>query len=802
LKPHTTIPQKILNTLLVLLTGMVASSGLLAQKGVVLTGQLLYEDGRKAIGCEVICHVLTTRHTTRSDDSGRFGFILPAQAELQHVNLTCYCEEGIHKINFVPDSALYHIDVRIPMQEQQLDYVLLVGKNTAPFARGMRGELLLESKKNQILRLDEIAAQLGQNNARQTFGRIPGLNIAENDAGGLQLSIGSRGLNPNRSAEFNIRQNGYDISADPMGYPDAYYTPPFLAIREIMVIRGAGALQYGTQFGGLIQFSLKEPWGKGIHGSSEMTYGSFNSMNWFGELSLQSKHTGSYSYLQVKDIEGWRPNSGLQSIKGYSSIILRQNDKFHIKGEYTFTEYLAQQPGGLTDMEFNRDPSQSKRSRNWFGISWHIPALSMQWKINANTTLNGRIFGLAGSRSAVGNLGFINRTDDMGPRNLLNDTYRNMGSEWRIRQRFAWKGMEITGVTGLRYFYGHTTKWQGWGKASAEPDFTPLDSVGARQSYHHFNGHNLAGFGEYTFRITPRWSITPGFRLEYLHTKAEGEFQAETRVLGDTGLLIRRFPLAGIGSSYRLTRNTELYFNYTRNYRAINLSDIRVINPNIRIDPDMRDESGFTADLGLRGQISKRFRFDMSIYLLDYRNRIGTVLRYDSSFNIYRYRTNLANALSRGAEWYGEWLVSRASDRRPGIAIFLSQSLNHARYTKSPERNVQGKRLEYAPAFVSRSGIQMAWRGWGLSFSHHHTGMQYSDATNAKYAPTATAGIIPAWQVMDAALEYGIGIFRMRCGVNNLANSMYFTRRADNYPGPGIIPAERRNLFVSLRITW
>ncbi|MFC7670651.1 hypothetical protein ACFQT0_27180 [Hymenobacter humi] len=62
---------------------------------------------------------------------------------------------------------------------------------------------------------------------------MAGLNIWENDQGGLQLSIGGRGLDPNRTSNFNVRQNNYDISADALGYPESYYTPPTEAIKRI-----------------------------------------------------------------------------------------------------------------------------------------------------------------------------------------------------------------------------------------------------------------------------------------------------------------------------------------------------------------------------------------------------------------------------------------------------------------------------------------------------------------------------------------------------------------------------------------
>jgi Fe(3+) dicitrate transport protein len=60
-----------------------------------------------------------------------------------------------------------------------------------------------------------------QNNARQIFAQVVGLTINES-YGGLQLSIGGRGLDPNRTSNFNTRQNGF-ISADVLGYPESYY---------------------------------------------------------------------------------------------------------------------------------------------------------------------------------------------------------------------------------------------------------------------------------------------------------------------------------------------------------------------------------------------------------------------------------------------------------------------------------------------------------------------------------------------------------------------------------------------------
>ncbi|MDZ7897150.1 MAG: hypothetical protein U5N85_03865 [Arcicella sp.] len=76
---------------------------------------------------------------------------------------------------------------------------------------------------------------------------------------GFNWGVASRGLSPNRSWEFNVRMNSYDITSDPMGYPEAYYTPPMEVVDRIEIVRGASFLQYGPQFGGLMNFVMREP---------------------------------------------------------------------------------------------------------------------------------------------------------------------------------------------------------------------------------------------------------------------------------------------------------------------------------------------------------------------------------------------------------------------------------------------------------------------------------------------------------------------------------------------------------------
>jgi Fe(3+) dicitrate transport protein len=120
------------------------------------------------------------------------------------------------------------------------------------------GTSIMAGKKNSLIVMDNINGNVVTNTMRQVMAKVPGVHVWESDGSGIQIGVAARGLSPNRSWEFNTRQNGYDIAADPFGYPEAYYTPQLQAVQRIQVVRGAGSLQYGPQFGGMINFVLRD----------------------------------------------------------------------------------------------------------------------------------------------------------------------------------------------------------------------------------------------------------------------------------------------------------------------------------------------------------------------------------------------------------------------------------------------------------------------------------------------------------------------------------------------------------------
>ncbi len=88
--------------------------------------------------------------------------------------------------------------------------------------------------------------------------------------------------------------------------------------------------------------------------------------------------------------------------------------------------------------------------------------------------------------------------------------------------------------------------------------------------------------------------------------------------------------MVGIGASYKPVKGIEIFGNFSQNYRSVTFSDIRVVNPSYQIDPNISDESGFTADLGMRGIFRDILNYDVGVYGLWYADRLGEVLKAET----------------------------------------------------------------------------------------------------------------------------------------------------------------------------
>lgn len=721
--------------------------------------------------------------------------------------------------------------------------VTVVGRNSKSDIQQLPeivGTSIYAGKKNALIVLDNVKGNVVTNNMRQIAAKIPGIHIWESDGSGIQIGIAARGLSPNRSWEFNVRQNGYDIAADPFGYPEAYYNPQLQAVQRIEIVRGQGALQYGPQFGGLINYILRNgseinlpagqagkkfvPMAIGIE--TQQTAGSNGLFNSYNAIGGKTEKLHYYAFFDHRNAAGYRNNSKYYTNSGFGTFTYHINKKLSVTTEIMRSNIRSQQPGGLSDTQMQQDIKQSHRSRNWFDITWTTAAIIANYRFNEHARLNVKLFGVAGDRNSVGffpGSGIVigdtinKNTDQYNPRNVNADKYRNAGLEARFITDYNLFNAKQTFSAGVRIYKGTTFRFVADGKGTTGSDYDMTVTGGVWSRDIDFKTTNVAAFAENIIHITKNFLVIPGIRYEYIKGNAGGRngfTNTGAEVLLQDQKKSRGFIIAGMGAEYHTSQATEIYANITQAYRPVQFADLTAPPTTDVIDQDLKDAKGYNADIGYRGKIQNYLFFDAGIYYLQYNNRIGIIVQQRTDGSFYNYRTNVGNSSSKGFEGLIEFSPVKAFSKKQNrfdLSAFASYSYTDAKYgnllviTKNSsnqlvETNLKNKKVENAPANILRSGITVLYAGFSLTGQLSYTGKSFADANNT-ITPTANAqnGLIPAYTVFDLTAVYKHNDrFNIKAGINNLGNQKYFTRRASGYPGPGALPADGRTCFVSV----
>ena len=714
-----------------------------------------------------------------------------------------------------------NIEVKLIVEAKELAAANVVRKRLENFDIGnlppIKG-VQITTGTNAVIEMQNLSGAKSSGNPREMFAKIPGLNIWESDGAGIQIGIGGRGLSPNRAANFNTRQNGHDISADALGYPESYYTPPFEALKSIEITRGSASLQFGTQFGGLLNFVVKDaPYDTPLEITTRNTVGAYGYFGTFNRITGTNNKFSYQVYHQYKKGDGYRENSNFDQQQLFAQVGYYLKDNLQVRLEYTHMNYLTQQAGGLTDLQFNQDPRQSIRDRNHFKVDWNMLAFHLDYDLTKSATFNIRAFGMKSRRESLGFLGKITQADPMSERTMIQGLFENGGIESRFLQKYHFNKNKKERFTrgaflvGMRYYRGSSIANQGNASDNNNADFRFLTPNNLDNSSYSFPSENIAAFAENILFINPKLTANIGVRYENIVSSSEGFYKRYSThpftqdtlaiyTINDTNSVKRSLPLFGAGLSYKTGKQSSIYFNFTQNYRAINFTDIRVSNPNIVIDSLIKDEYGYTGELGFRGLHKKYITFDLALFYIFYGDKIGIAPKQGT---IYKERTNIGNAMNTGVESFVEVdLLQMISDSAKNhLNVFVNAAYIDARYIESKEANYLNKNVEYVSPFIFKTGLKFKTDKFSAQFQLSYNAKQFSDASNSVIpSGDALIGEVPAYTVLDFSTQYTFNnSFKLEAGINNLTNQQYFTRRALSYPGPGIIPSDGISFYFTLQ---
>ncbi len=683
-----------------------------------------------------------------------------------------------------------------------------------------QGTYLLGGKKNEVINVQSMNVNIAEKTPRQIFSKVPGVFVYDMDGSGNQTNISTRGLDPHRGWEFNIRKNGIITNSDMYGYPASHYSMPMEAVERIELVRGTGSLQFGAQFGGMLNYVSKSPDTlRAITFESVNTIGSFNMLSTYNAVSGTIGKFQYYAYFNKRVSDAYRNNSHTDFDAQSVTLIYNATKNVRLKAELSRSNYVYQIPGPLTDSMFHADPKQSTRSRNYFNPEIYVPSLSLDWKLGDRTTLSWLVSAVLGARNSVqfDKLAtvpdVINPTTlTYAPRQVDIDHFNSYTSELRLLYQYSLGNVRGILVGGVQLFNNDLHRQQlGKGTTGTDFDLTLTDPTWGRDL--HLKTKNIAFFAENSFQLTEGLMLTPGMRMEIGQSDMTGVIRAY-----DPGNLPNsikhNFPLFGLNANYEMKNGQRFYAGWSQAYRPVIFKDIIPTSVYEVVDKNLKDAFGYNLELGYRGSY-QGLRWDVGVFRLRYNNRLGSLEETNpDNGSTYIIRTNIGNSITNGAEIFVEYNFK--INNRIGISFFTSTALFDGHYTdaevksgknpggssQSENIDISGNKLESVPNLITRNGVTFRLHPVSISALYSYTGESYADALNTKTpSKSGAVGLVPSYSVLDVNASVRISSQLMfRVNINNITNEQYFTKRPQFYPGPGVWSSDGRSINCSVAL--
>ncbi len=671
---------------------------------------------------------------------------------------------------------------------------------------------IIGGRKSSVLSIQELPANLAEKTGRQIFAKIPGAFIYDMDGSGNQVNFSTRGLDAHRSWEYNIRQNGVLINSDIYGYPASHYSMPMEAIKSIEIVQGTAALQYGAEFGGMVNYVTKSAdTTRPISFESINTVGSYGLFSSYNALGGKIGKLTYYTYYQHRVSDGYRDNAESDASAQFASLQYDFSDKLNLRFEIGRSEYLYQIPGPLTDSMFYVDPRQSTRSRNYYNPDIYVPSFTLNWKINTRTSLQWIVSGLFGARNSVEFEGFATKPDVIDPvtlqyaNRIVNiDNFNSRTSELRLLHEYELGKRKSVVSAGLRYFNNDMHRRQ-QGKGATGKDYD-LNITGDWGRDMYYKSQSIALSIENMLYVTPLWSVSPGLRYELGSTDMTGYIS----YLDPADLpnhIDHTIPAFGINSKYELSEAASIYAGISQAYRPVLFKDIVPTSSLERANKDLEDALGYNAELGINGRAGSWLKYEFTLFRLVYKNKLGNTIQTEDGQE-YIYKTNIGDSETIGIECFAE--VAPIQERNVYVSLFTSTSIMKAVYTDAVIANngentdISGNEVESVPRWISRNGFNLGYKNLRAVLQYSYVAESFSDPTNvADPTPNGARGIVPSYGILDLNLSFRFADhFILRAGINNLLDHQYFTKRPLFYPGPGVWSSDGRSVVVSLGVKF
>ena len=691
-----------------------------------------------------------------------------------------------------------------------------------PFLPDVEGAEIFAGKRTDNID-PNLLPQINNNNYRQALQTTAGVVLSEEST--PLVSIGTRGLPPDRMKFMQVMKDGIPIHADMFGYPEAYYTPPIDGVKRLEIIRGGAALLYGPQPGGAVNYIMeKPPLDTPFRLRSLNTVGSFNYFANFTELGGTVDQLGYYGYYNHRQTDGFRQANSAWTVNNWSGTLAWGAQT--TKRTYLIVDAYQnnnQEPGGLTKatgpnaVNWNSNPTGTSRFNDNLNITRYAASLIHENDLSDRAFFSFRgwwnYYGRWSKRQNGGGFGTIPTGPKSQSNQIQNQQFYTFGLLPQLRYDYDWLGNTHT-ITGGAMLYNTQSPFTQQTGAQPWASTGTLSNQSWRQNwYASFFAENRFVFGKFQF--------IPAVRFENIwQTINESVNVSKTKA----GTLLSNesnyafVPLPGFGAEYKFNDWITAYGNASQSYKPVTFSQSIPNAPNVFVPNNLQPSIAWNYEGGFRGNPRPWLAWQSSYFVLNFYNQIGSVnptpsttiiqtignsstigwdnmLQLDAvglADDLRGTRSTLKQTGPGDIKQGGTANINSLVDTFGSVLFTMGYTLQQGTYTSG---QYQGKTPQYTPDYLLRLGALYNWRDrMKLGLLTTFSASAYANDNNTQQY------LMNAYNVWDFTYELNLLKDRLSVigGINNLFDLKYTTRITQT----GIDPAMPRNWYVGVQVQF
>lgn len=637
----------------------------------------------------------------------------------------------------------------------------------------------------------------------EIFRRAPGVHVVDEEGMGLRTNIGIRGLDPDRSRNVLILEDGIPVALNPYGEPEMYYTPAIDRMESIEILKGSGQIMFGPQtIGGVINYITADPSldpttrirlraGMGGFTSSQLSHSQTNG------------NTGVLvNYLHKRAAKVGYAGFDIHDFNAKLKFRLRKKStlgvKFSLYDEVSNATYI-----GLTQTMYDagNDDFALMAPDDRLRVKRYAFSATHQFEVNRRLRVNTTAYAYTTTRNWQRQDFSLNGTNNALPSNfsgqIWGDSSVNNGAIFmRNGNGHRNRQFEVAGIESRlnlkREWLGVSNQWDGGLRLQHERAYEQL-LFGTKADVRSGNliedeirtGLAVSAFAQNNISLTSKLSLSAGLRFERFSYSRAIDRRRFNGIVTDTNLvagsMINQI-VPGLGANYNLNASTTIFAGIHRGFAPPRIKDAIDGGGTVQ---NLDAELSWNYEFGTRIALGNWMHLEATAFRLDFSNQIIPVSQ--SSGGLGSGLINGGKTIHQGIEFATNLNFGKLLQRSYGISMHLMATYVDARFADdrfvpfgNDTLNISGNRTPYAPRWLLTAGLTFEIKnGFALRMLANHIGAQHGDILNRE-TPTSHGreGKINPYTLLDASIHYTLKekyIFNI--SVKNLTNARYIASR-------------------------